>query len=499
MLHKQLSRVWCKCHSVLLAALLMLAYPAFAQAPQDLRILVDSSDSASVATTRLKLSDTLEMLVQLLPEGSRAGIWVFGAEVHELVAPQDISTSWRKQAQLALDSIVPTGELSDIAAAIDAATLDLQAANGSPVASVLLLSDGKLAVSSSPMTNANASRKLLTERAHSLAEKSVPVHTVALTDDADSSLLHTLARATGGLSLRGRTDRELHESMFQLLQTIVPGSRAPLVGGEFIIAAGVKSFISVMYHRGKVGRIGLVDPDGEVLRPNEEANGSVWFVNDTVALASVSAPQSGTWSLRAPNLESAQVRLDTELGIALIGPDSEVGPGESFVIRLLLESPEGDALGKDAVSPPAISLRVLGPSGEQQIFAAPRVDRDSGNLFAITVPALALPGRYEVSAKVNSGESNYEFPIFIDVITTQSKETISTRVENITPEGLEKPIISLGVFVLVALAVLLAVLRRRRQRKLELWQNRFDDPEGKGASGLFPGIRTQTGEHPKVP
>ena len=50
-----------------------------------------------------------------------------------------------------------------------------------------------------------------------------------------------------------------------------------------------------------------------------------------------------------------------------------------------------------------------------------------------------------------------------------------------------------------ALAIVLAVLRRRRERKLELWQNRFADPEGKGESGLFPGIRTQTGEHPKPP
>ncbi|MEP1595790.1 MAG: vWA domain-containing protein, partial [Halieaceae bacterium] len=427
------------------------------------------------------------------------GVWVFGAEVHELVAPQEIGASWRKQAQLALDSIVPTGDLSDINAAIDAATDGVEADNGPGPVSVLLFSDGKLAVSSSPMTNANASRKLLTERTSSLAEMSVRVHTVALSDDADRNFLHTLARTTDGLSLRARTDRELHESLFQLLQTVVPGSRAPLVGGEFLIDAGVSAFTSVLYHRGKVGRIGLQAPGGDTLRPTGETKGAVWFVNDTVALATVKSPEPGRWSLRAPNLEDAQVRLDTRLGIDLLGPEREVGTGEPFAVHLVLKSPDGVALVGDAVSQLAVSVRVLTPAGEEQMIDVVSGDRDADGRYEVNIPALAMAGRYELTAIVGSPEPSYEFPIFIDVVATQSKETISTRVEDITPEGLEKPIISLGVFVLVALAILLAVLRRRRQRKLELWQNRFDDPEGKGASGLFPGIRTQTGEHPKVP
>ena len=495
----RLSGMFSKVHNLLLAALVMIVSPVFAEQRQDLRILIDSSDSVAEATSSLKLADTLEMLVQLLPEGSRAGVWLFGAEVHQLVAPQEVTVAWRKQAQLALDSLVATGELSDIPAAIEAATADLRSGDASGAASILLLTDGKLAVSTSPMTNANASRKLLTERAGALTGLSVPVHTVALSEDADKNFLQTLARVTGGLSLRGRTDRELHDSLFQLLQTISPGSRAPLAGGEFPIDAGVRSFTSVLYHRGKAGRVGLVAPGGDVLRPQGDDNAAIWFVNDTVALAKVVDPEVGAWSLRAPNLQDAQVRLVTELGIDLVAPDREIGSGEPFVVHLLLESREGAALEDAVLSQLAVSLRVVSPAGEEQVLQVPTVDRSADGRIDIAVPPLPSAGRYELIVGVKSAESSYEFPVFIDVVAMQSKESISTRVEDITPEGLENPVISLGVFLLVALAILLAVLRRRRQRKLELWQNRFDDPEGKGASGLFPGIRTQTGEHPKVP
>jgi hypothetical protein len=58
----------------MLGLLLLAVAPAFADQRQDLRILIDSSDSVSSATTTLNLADSLEMFVQLLPESSRAGI-----------------------------------------------------------------------------------------------------------------------------------------------------------------------------------------------------------------------------------------------------------------------------------------------------------------------------------------------------------------------------------------------------------------------------------------
>ena len=488
----------CACR-MLLSLLLLAVTPTFAEQKQNLRILIDSSDSVSIATTSLKLADSLEMLVQLLPESSEAGVWVFGAQVHELVAPQAVNAAWRAQAQLALGSLVATGEFSDIPAAIDAATADLESGASLGLVGVVLLTDGKIAVSSSPMINANASRRLLTRQASELAEKSIPVHTVALTDDADRNFLQTLARTTGGLALRGRSDRELVDSVFQLLQTIVPTPRAPLTGGTFAIDAGVKAFTAVMFHRGEAGRIGLEGPDGKVYRPTSVDDGTVWFVNDSVALATVTQPDVGAWRLRASDLDGAHVRLQTELGIGLARPDGQVSTGEPVVMRLQLQSPDGSGLSDEVLSQLSISLSVRGPVGGEQVIGVSAADRAAGDDFAIVLPSFESAGRYEIAAQVRSAGLAYEFPVYIDVIATQSREAISTRVEDITPEGLEDPVISLGVFLLVVLAILLAVLRRRRERKLKLWQNRFADPEGKGESGLFPGIRTQTGQHPKPP
>ena len=488
---------WGRC--VLLGFLLLAVTSAFAEQKQDLRILIDSSDSVSTATSRLKLADSLEMLVRLLPDSSQAGIWVFGAEVHELVAPQAVNAAWRAQAQLALDSLVATGEFSDVPAAIDAATADLDGEIASGRVGVVLFTDGKIAVSSSPMINANASRSLLSVRASELAEKSIAVHTVALSDDADRSFLQTLAGTTGGLALRGRSDGELIDSLFQLLQAIVPTPRAPLKGGVFAIDAGVEAFTAVMFHSGKAGRVGLEGPDGNVYRPSSVEDDTVWFVNDSVALVTVTRPAVGTWRLRAADLDSAQVRLQTELEIGLVRADGPMSTGEPVAISVQLQSSDGSRLSDEVLSQLSVSLSVRGPTGAEQIIGVSTADRGVDENFAIVLPPFESAGRYEIAARVRSANLAYDFPMYVDVVATQSRGAISTRVEDVIPEDLEKPVISLGVFLLVALAILLAVLRRRRERKLQLWQNRFADPEGKGESGLFPGIRAQTGEHPKPP
>lgn len=490
---------WRFVRRIVLGFLLFAVAPAFADQRQDLRILIDSSDSVSSATTTLNLADSLEMFVQLLPESSRAGVWVFGAEVHELVAPQPVNAAWRAQAQLALGSLVATGEFSDVPAAIDAATADLDSVGSQGSVGVVLLTDGKLALSDSPMINANASRKLLTSRASELAGKSIPVHTVELSDDADRSFLQTLAGTTGGLALRGRSEKELIASLFQLLQAIAPTPRAPLAGGVFAIDAGVKAFTAVMFHQRKAGRIGLEGPDGKVYRPTSVEDGTVWFVNSSVALATVTRPDVGTWRLRANDLNSAQVRLQTELGVRLVRPEGQVIIGEPVTIELQLQSPDGESLSDEVLSRLSISLSVRSPAGAEQLIDVSDADREGGNSYSIAVPPFESAGRHEITARVRSAGLAYDLPVYVDVIATQSREAISTRVEDVIPEDLEKPVISLGVFLLVALAIVLAVLRRRRERKLELWQNRFADPEGKGESGLFPGIRTQTGEHPKPP
>jgi hypothetical protein len=213
----------------------------------------------------------------------------------------------------------------------------------------------------------------------------------------------------------------------------------------------------------------------------------------------VTQPGVGAWRLGASDLDGAQVRLQTELGIGLARPDGQIRTGEPVAMRLQLQSPDGNGLSDEVLSQLSISLSVRGPVGGEQVIGVSAADRAAGDDFAIVLPSFESAGRYEVAARVRSAGLAYEFPVYIDVIATQSREAISTRVEDITPEGLENPVISLGVFLLVALAILLAVLRRRRERKLKLWQNRFADPEGKGESGLFPGIRTQTGQHPKPP
>ncbi len=468
---------------------------------QNLRILLDSSDSVVAATGEMRLADGLEMLVQLLPEGSLAGVWVFGDRVFEHMAPRTVDSAWRSEVQRALSTLDASGDGSDIPAAIAAATADLASGSAPAGTSLVLLTDGKLAVSSSPMTNANASRRLLTDGAAGLAAKGIPVHTIALTGDADENFLTALSSTTGGLSQRGRTFPEFAQSLLKLLQTVRPAPRAPLTAGEFVVDPGVRSFTAVIFHRARAGRLGLESPTGDILRAGDVNETARWFYNNSVALVSVPDPAQGVWRLRAPSLEGAQVRLLTDLDISLDTPSKAIPAGEGIQLGLQLRDSEGAPLSADVLSAFSISLIIRGLGGDTQAIDITTAKSDpTGGGVNLPLPAFDAAGRYEVIARIrDEHDMIYDYPVYIDVVAIDSRQAISTRVEDITPEGLEGPVISLAVLVLVALAILLAVLRRRRERKLKLWQERFADPEGKGDSGLFPGIRMQTGEHTKPP
>ena len=490
-----------RCVRALLLGLALLAAIGARAEQQNLRILIDSSDSVVQGTAELKLADNLEMLVQLLPEGSQAGVWVFGGDVFEFMAPQTVDAAWRDAVQRALSNLDASGDNSDIPAAIATATEDLSANPTSAGTSLVLLTDGKLAVSSSPMTNANASRKLLTDRAAELADRGIPVHTIALTDDADRNFLAALSRETGGVSLRARSSSELARSLLQLLQTVSPALQAPLTGGEFVVGPGVSSFRAIVFHRARAGRLGLESPGGQTFRAGDGVDSASWFFNESVALVSVSDPEPGVWRLRAPRLEGAQVRLRGELDVELTLPADAVAGGESVQLALQLQDSKGVVLTDEVLSGLSLSVLVRDPAGEVTPFDVALTEKaDPSGPLLFTLPTMATAGRYEITARIRDGDEwIYDYPVYLDVVAMDSRQSISTRVEDITPEGLEGPVISLGVLILVALAVLLRVLKRRRERKLKLWQERFADPEGKGDSGLFPGIRMQTGEHSKPP
>ena len=473
---------------------LVLAVPVFAEGTRtpDLRLIIDISETALGTEQDLQLGQSLAALVRLLPEGSLVGIWAFDGTVEQLAPVQPVDDSWKAAAARALLGVKSRGSGSDIPAALAAASASLSAPDDNYDTSIVLLTSGRLNVSSSPMTNANAARELIQKRGPALASLGIPVHTIAVSKDADRIFLANLAGLTGGLAMRARSSAELTRSLLRLLQRISPVSTLPVARSRFTVDESVDAFTLLLTGGGTLRDITLYSPDGAKVTREQSPPGMRWFGNDLVTLITVSKPQLGKWKFNAPDDARAQVRVQSSLQLQ-IDPTVGVlpaGVSTELTLQLLLA---GQRLDPTALySQFEVSLAVVNPAGVAEAVPADVVAASVSEAgYVLNLPAFKQAGSHVVKIGLRGEGLQRELPVYLDAVAANPREVISTRVEDVPEEDLKIPAIRFAVLVLVAMAALLAVLRRRRQRKLAIWQQRFSDPEGKGQSGLFPGIRAE--------
>jgi hypothetical protein len=479
---------------VVSALCLILSVPVFAESIRtpDLRLIIDISETALGAEQDLRLGQSLAALVRLLPEGSQVGIWTFDETVEQLAPVKAVDNSWKEAAALALVRVKSRGSGSDIPAALAAASAILPAPNANYDTSIILLTSGRLAVSSSPMTNANAARELIQKRAPALASQGIPVHTIAVSKDADRIFLANLARLTGGLAVRARSSGELASSLLRLLQTISPVSTLPIDKSRFYVDESVEVFTLLLTGGATLSHIALYSPDGDRVTREQSPPGMRWFGNDLFTLITVSKPQVGQWKFKAADDAEAQVRVQSPLQLQIAPSLSviPVGVTTELTLQLVLAGKTLDSVA--LYSQFEVSLAVVNPTGVIEALPADLVAvKVSEAGYVLSLPALKQAGSHVFKIGLRGEGVQRELPVYVTAVAANPREIISTRVEDVPEVDLKIPAIRFAVLTVIALAVLLMVLRRRRQRKLALWQQRFSDPEGKGRSGLFPGIRAE--------
>ncbi|MEH6570501.1 MAG: vWA domain-containing protein, partial [Halioglobus sp.] len=265
---------WLKTSAVALAAtaifvLLCLPLRVLADAAlgdglkPDVRLLIDISGSMKDSDPENLRAPALDLIVRLLPEGSKAGVWSFGHEVQLLVEHRVIDDAWREAAVRAVAEIDNSGQLTNIPAALNAAIYDFDRLDPSYRTSIILLTDGKVDVSASPMTNARAARALLAEEAPNLGAAGIPVHTIALSDEADWVFLRSLAKTTSGIAEQAQSPEKLTEIFYQSLEMVAPTSRIPLSGQTFQIDESVREFTALIFFDDENAAAGLLDPTGK--------------------------------------------------------------------------------------------------------------------------------------------------------------------------------------------------------------------------------------------
>ena len=146
-------------HKVWLCVWLYLSLfisPVFAQAPEvpkpsDVRIVIDISGSMKKNDPNNLRRPALDMLGQLMPEGSKAGVWTFGQYVNMLVKHRAIDQAWQQETANKVDAINSVAKFTNIGKALEQAAYDQNYSKRDDFQThVILLTDGMVDIDRDP-------------------------------------------------------------------------------------------------------------------------------------------------------------------------------------------------------------------------------------------------------------------------------------------------------------------------------------------------------------
>ena len=159
------------CLALVITAAALVAPYTFAQSTvtvepnADIRVLIDVSGSMKQNDPRNLRRPALDLLVQLFPTDSRAGVWTFGKYVNMLVPHDTVSTRWRSQSSNKSRLINSVALHTNIGLALEKAIYDNGQKKYSDTqdfkTSVILLTDGVVDIDKDPLVNEQERQRIL--------------------------------------------------------------------------------------------------------------------------------------------------------------------------------------------------------------------------------------------------------------------------------------------------------------------------------------------------
>lgn len=427
-------------------ALVLLCAPAWASdKPSEVHILVDVSGSMKKTDPKNLRKPTLDMLSELLPSGSKSGVWSFGREVNMMLAPALVDDGWRAKAKRTAAAMRSVGLNTNLTGALASALYQNKNADATEFEQhVILITDGKIDMAQegdpSATENIAAKRRLLDTVLPKYSAQSVKLHTLALSDQADRALLQQLSLATGGLFVQVAEAKDLLPAFLSLFDRAVPTEQAPLIDNHFVIDDSVREFTALIFRTENAGPSALIMPNGDKLtRVRAAKDESVRWHNDIhFDLVTVKSPPAGRWGIEGQLDPNNRIQILTDLSLDVSGVPNSLFAGDPINLSVMLTE-QGEVITEPALlGLTDISLKVTAPDGRtgskllsdpEQLPSDGRFNETMGKLnqfgeyrFEITAQGRTFERRQSVSATLLQ-------PMNIATEEVLAEQTLNVRVK----------------------------------------------------------------------
>lgn len=382
--------------------------------PPDVRLVIDVSGSMKRNDPNNLRQPAVDLLVQLLPPQSKAGVWTFGRWVNMLVKHRDVDAAWRAEAGLKSKEINSLGLFTNIGEALEKAAHGVDPAQNSHRTSIILLTDGMVDIAKDPETNSREWRRIVDEVLPKLKAAGITVHTVALSDTTDTNLLSKLSLATDGIAEVAMTAEDLMRIFLKAFAVAAPMEQVPLSEDGFTIDSSVEEFTALIFRSDKTAQTTLIAPDQESLSAATQSNFLNWYRTDKYDLITVKQPFEGQWQVRADMAPGSRITVVSNLNLRVRPLPNNVLEGQQEDITFLLQE-DGKTIDRaEFLSLMSISASLIAGSDEFDLREIWRQELNTqtppaNGIFKLSLPSFDKAGIYQLSLLVDGKSFIREF------------------------------------------------------------------------------------------
>lgn len=297
----------------------------------DVRILIDVSGSMKKNDPQNLRTPALEMIVGLLPDQSKAGVWTFAKYVNMLVPHREVTKKWRTDAKKQTGKIHSNGLFTDIEQVLNKATANQTKPNNKLRRSVILLSDGLVDISTDPKASETSRKRILNEVVPKLKQANIAVHTIALSSGSDQELLREIALETDGWYEQVDDAEQLQRVFLHLFEKAAKRDTVPLKENTFKIDDSVTEMTVLVFRQADAKPTVLIQPDQNKLTSLSDNDTVRWQSSESgYDLITIVEPQVGEWAIDAALDPDNRVMVLTDLKLKTTDLPNNILIGETF-------------------------------------------------------------------------------------------------------------------------------------------------------------------------
>lgn len=317
-----------------------LSTPTVAKAT-DVRVVIDISGSMKKNDPANLRQPALELLLQLLPATSKAGVWTFGQYVNMLVPHGEVNDDWKAKASGKAVNIRSNGLFTNIGEALEKAAYDQINPKPDYQTHIILLTDGMVDIDKNSQKNQLERERILQRVLPEIGASGYTLHTIALSDHADKELLDHLALTTGGVSAVAHTADELMKVFLRIFDQTAPAEQLPLSNNRFLVDSSIEEFTALIFREPGSPPTRLVSPEGTEYQFEQKAESVSWYRTDQYDLVTIQQPMEGEWSVLADVAPDSRITIVSNLNLFVNPLPNNVFWDQALDLSLRMQDQEG--------------------------------------------------------------------------------------------------------------------------------------------------------------